>query len=54
MSDERKFYGWKLVVALFSLVFFNMGFAYYGGSVINGYMIHQIPMSRSTGNPAAK
>lgn len=48
MSDERKFYGWKLVVALFSLVFFNMGFAYYGGSVINGYMIHQIPMSRST------
>jgi len=48
MSDERKFYGWKLVVVLFSLVFFNMGFAYYGGSVINGYMIHQIPMSRST------
>ena len=25
-----------------------MGFPYYGGSVINGYMIHEIPMSRST------
>jgi MFS family permease len=48
VPDKRPFYGWKLVAVLFSLVFFNMGFSYYGGSVINGYMIHQIPMSRST------
>jgi MFS family permease len=48
VTENRGFYGWKLVVVLFFLVFFNMGFAYYGGSVINGYMIHQIPMSRST------
>ncbi len=48
MSDKRPFYGWKLVAVLFFLVFFNMGFPYYGGSVINGYMIRQIPMSRGT------
>lgn len=48
VTGSGGFYGWKLVVALFFLVFFNMGFAYYGGSVINGYMIHQIQMSRST------
>ncbi|HEY4355232.1 MAG TPA: MFS transporter [Acidobacteriaceae bacterium] len=30
------------------LEFINMGFPYYGGTVINSYMIHQIPMSRST------
>ncbi len=48
MADEQPFYGWKLVTVLFALVFFNMGFPYYGGSVISGYMIHEIPMSRST------
>ena len=48
MSDKRAFYGWKLVAVLFCLDFINMGFPYYGGSVINGYMIRQIPMSRST------
>ncbi|HEX4003052.1 MAG TPA: MFS transporter [Candidatus Acidoferrales bacterium] len=48
MTDKPPFYGWKLVAVLFFLVFFNMGFPYYGGSVINGYMIHEIPMSRST------
>jgi MFS family permease len=48
VADRQPFYGWKLVAVLFSLVFFNMGFPYYGGSVINGYMIHAIPMSRST------
>jgi MFS family permease len=48
VADKQPFYGWKLVAVLFILVFFNMGFSYYGGSVINGYMIRQIPMSRST------
>ena len=48
MADERPFYGWKLVAVLFSLDFINMGFPYYGGAVINGYMIHEIPMNRST------
>ncbi len=48
MPEKRPFYGWKLVAVLFSLIFFNMGFPYCGGSVINGYMIRQIPMSRGT------
>ena len=47
MSDKHAFYGWKLLAVLFSLDFINMGFPYYGGSVINGYMIHEVAMSRS-------
>ena len=48
MAPRRKFYGWKLVAALFSLDFLNMGFPYFGGTVINTYMLREIPMSRST------
>jgi MFS family permease len=48
VASYRKFYGWKLVAALFSLDFLNMGFPYFGGTVINTYMLRQIPMSRST------
>lgn len=48
MPDKAKFYGWKLVAVLFTLDFINMGFPYYGGSIINSYMIHDITMSRST------
>jgi MFS family permease len=48
MPDEPNFYGWYLLGVLFALDFINMGFPYYGGTVINGYMIREIPMSRST------
>ena len=48
MSEKTSFYGWRLVAVLFLLDFINMGFPYYGGSIINGYMIHDIVMSRST------
>jgi len=48
VPDKPKFYGWKMVAVLFSLDFINMGFPYYGGSVINGYMIHEVAMTRST------
>lgn len=41
------FYGWKLVGALWTLEFLNMGFPFYGGAVIGTYMLHRIPMSRS-------
>ena len=44
----RQFYGWKLVAALWSLDFLNMGFPLYGGTVINVYMLKQIVMPRST------
>jgi len=48
VSDKPKFYGWKLVAVLFTLDFINMGFPYYGGTIINSYMIHSIVMKRST------
>ncbi len=47
MSGKREFYGWKLVAALFAVYFLNMGFPYFGGAVINTYMLKKIPMSRS-------
>jgi MFS family permease len=48
VPDKPKFSGWKLVAVLFLLDFINMGFPYYGGSIINSYMIHDIVMSRAT------
>ena len=48
MTSRPSFYGWKLVAALFALDFLNMGFPYFGGTVINTYMLKQIPMARST------
>lgn len=47
MAEKLKFYGWGLLAVLFALDFINMGFPYYGATVINGYMIRQIPMTRS-------
>lgn len=47
MAGRNNFYGWKLVGVLFSLDFLNMGFPYFGGAVINTYMLKEIPMSRS-------
>jgi MFS family permease len=48
VPEKKSFYGWKLVAVLFLLDFINMGFPYYGGSIINSYMIHDIVMSRAT------
>jgi len=49
VPEKMKFYGWNLVAVLFCLDFINMGFPYYGGSVIiNDFMIHDIHMSAST------
>ncbi len=47
MVNEQKFYGWKLVVALWFLYLLNMGFPLYGGAVINSYMMKEITMDRS-------
>jgi sugar phosphate permease len=48
MQQKREFYGWTLLAVLFSLDFVNMGFPVYGGTVINGYMLRHIQMSRGT------
>jgi MFS family permease len=47
VPGKPKFYGWRLVAVLFALDFLNMGFPFFGGSVINTYMLKQIPMARS-------
>lgn len=46
MPEKKSFYGWKLLAVLFAIDFINMGFPYYGGTVIGKDM--QIAMSRST------
>jgi len=48
LADKRSFYGWKLVGVLFVLDFLNMGFPFFGGAVINTYLLKQIPMARAT------
>lgn len=48
MEGRGAFYGWKLVGVLFLLDFLNMGVPFFGGAVINTYMLKQIPMERST------
>jgi MFS family permease len=45
---EKRFYGWKLVVALWLLYLLNMGVPLYCAAVINSYMLKQIVMERST------
>lgn len=48
MGNEQKFYGWKLVGALWFLYLLNMGFPLYGGAVINTYTMKDLAMDRST------
>lgn len=48
MPNKTNFYGWKLVGVLWTLDFLNMGFPFYGGTVINTYMLKEIGMPRST------
>jgi MFS family permease len=48
VAEKPGFYGWKLVAVLSSLDFLNLGLPVYGGTVINSYMLREIPMSRST------
>lgn len=48
MSNDRPFYGWKLVGALASMDFLNLGFPFYIGAIINPYMLQHIAMSRGT------
>ena len=48
MANARGFYGWKLVGALSSIDFLNLGFPFYIGAIINAYMQQHISMSRGT------
>jgi MFS family permease len=41
------FYGWKLVVVFWVIVFINLAFAAYGAPVMNGYMAADFHLSRA-------
>ena len=45
---EHGFYGWTMLVALWSVVFLNLGFPAYGPSVINAAMAKAIGLHRET------
>ena len=48
MVAEKKFEGWNMVFVLWLVYLVNLGFPLYGGSVINSYMMKDIPMDRAT------
>jgi MFS family permease len=48
MPSKPDFYGWKLLAALTSLDCLNLGLPAFAASVVNSYMLRQIPMSRGT------
>ena len=48
MSQNRPFYGWKLLVALATVVAINQGGTYLGAAVINAPMARDLGMSRGT------
>jgi MFS family permease len=45
---NRAFYGWKLLGALWIIVFVNLAFPIYGSSVVNAAMIDDLGMDRAT------
>ncbi len=48
MAQDRPFYGWKLLVALATVVAINQGATYQGAAVINAPMANDLGMSRGT------
>ena len=48
MKTPISFYGWKLVVVFWFILFANMGFPMISGSVANAYMASDLHLSRTT------
>jgi len=46
--QEMSFYGWKLLAALWCIVFVNLAFPTYGTTVVNAYMATDLHMDRKT------
>ncbi|HDP81383.1 MAG TPA: MFS transporter [Spirochaetes bacterium] len=44
----KRFYGWYLIAVLWFVYFTNLGFVYYGGNLVNTFMVKELGMSRST------
>jgi MFS family permease len=48
LKGSNYFYGWTMLVALWSIVFLNLGFPAYGPSVINNAMAKALGLNRET------
>lgn len=48
MARYKKFYGWKVVAALWVIIFVNLAFTNYGAGVINAFMVKDLELDRST------
>jgi predicted MFS family arabinose efflux permease len=48
MTNSRKFYGWKLLIALSSIVSVNLGVTFVGAGVINAPMATDLHLTRGT------
>jgi MFS family permease len=47
-QHSQPFYGWKLLAALWCIVFVNLAFPTYGTTVVNAYMATDLHMDRKT------
>ena len=47
-QHSQPFYGWKLLAALWCIVFINLAFPTYGTTVVNAYMATDLHMDRKT------
>lgn len=47
MVDANRFYGWRVVAALWVIIFINLGFSNYGGGMINAVMANDLHFDRS-------
>ncbi|MFN8625696.1 MAG: MFS transporter [Candidatus Binatia bacterium] len=45
---NRQFYGWKLTVVLWGMAVFVLGFASYGGPIMNTFMITELQLDRKS------
>ena len=45
---KSKFYGWKLLSALWIIVFINLAFPIYGQSILNAVMLTDLNLDRRT------
>jgi len=48
MENQKQFLGWRVLGVVWLVYFLNMGFALYGGTVLNPAMMKDIPMDRAT------
>lgn len=47
MAQQKKFYGWFLLMVLSTIIFINMALSLYGGSVMNAVMAKELKLDRS-------